>query len=148
MHGVRLNVKLGLPSGVVLGWGDGFDYDHIAVITDIPSVQKTRGKAMQLGMVYALGHAMMVLVLGSAVIFFQLSLPKSVDEIAERLVGITLIVLRVYVFYSFFRAPEGGVPLTRFAMISRSFHWRPLKIGLLLESDIDLPAPPSDNYAV
>ncbi len=146
MPGIPLNLKLALLSAVVLGFRHGFDYDHIAAITDITSVQKTRAKAMQLGMVYALGHAMMVLVLGSTVIFFQLSLPKSVDEIAERLVGITLIVLGVYVFYSFFRAPEGGVPLTRFAMIRRSFDWCRWKIGRLLGSEAELPAHASGDY--
>lgn len=146
MPGIPLNLKLALLSAAVLGFRHGFDYDHIAAITDITSVQKTRARAMQLGMVYALGHAVMVLVLGSAVIFFQLSLPKTIDNIAERLVGITLIVLGVYVLYSFFRPPESGVPLTRFAMIRRSFDWCRWKIGRLLGSETELPAHPSGDY--
>jgi len=146
MPGIPLNLKLALLSAAVLGFRHGFDYDHIAAITDITSVQKTRARAMQLGMVYALGHAVMVLVLGSAVIFFQRSLPKSIDDIAERLVGITLIVLGGYVLYSFFRSPAGGVPLTRFAMIRRSFDWCRWRTRRLLGSEAELPAHPSGDY--
>src|SRR5258708_6935638 len=70
MPGIPLNLKLALLSAAVLGFRHGFDYDHIAAITDITSVQKTRARAMQLGLVYALGDAAMVLGLGAAVIFF------------------------------------------------------------------------------
>ena len=58
---------------------------------------------MRLGLLYALGHAATVAVLGSMVILFQLSLPHGMDRIAERLVGITLLVLGVYVLGSLFR---------------------------------------------
>lgn len=146
MPGIPLNLKLALLSAVVLGFRHGFDYDHIAAITYITSVQRKRSKAMQLGMIYALGHAMMVLVLGSAVIFFQLSLPKSIDDVAERLVGITLIVLGLYVLYAFFRPPAGGVPLTRFALILRSFEWCRWKIGRLLGSEAERPVASAMDY--
>ena len=89
---------------------------------------------------------MMVLALGSAVIFFQLSLPPSIDQIAERMVGITLIVLGAYVFYSFFRPPEGGMPLTRFALIKRSFDWSVWKVRRFLGSKAELPSQPAMDY--
>jgi high-affinity nickel-transport protein len=38
---------------------------------------------MQLGLLYALGHAATVAVLGSVVIFFHLSLPHSIDRILD-----------------------------------------------------------------
>src|SRR5260370_37349125 len=78
MPGIPLNLKLALLSAAVLGFRHGFDYDHIAAITDITSVQNTRMKSMQMGMVYALGHTMMVLVLGSSVNFFNTLQPKIV----------------------------------------------------------------------
>jgi hypothetical protein len=91
------SLQLALLSAAILGFRHGFDYDHIAAITDITSVQTNRWQGMRLGLLYALGHAAMVAVLGSAVIVFQLSLPHGIDRIAERLVGLTLLVLGVYV---------------------------------------------------
>jgi hypothetical protein len=58
---------------------------------------------MRLGLLYAMGHAAMVAALGSAVIVFQLSLPQGIDRIAERLVGLTLLILGVYVLGSLFK---------------------------------------------
>ena len=86
------SLQLALLSAAILGFRHGFDYDHIAAISDITSVQTSRWRGMRLGLLYALGHAAMVAVLGSAVIVFQLSLPQGIDRIAERLVGLTLLV--------------------------------------------------------
>src|SRR6202043_4059849 len=94
------SLQLALLSAAILGFRHGFDYDHIAAISDITSVQSDRSRGMKLGLLYALGHAAMVAVLGSAVIIFQLSLPHSIDRVAERLVGLTLLILGVYVLGS------------------------------------------------
>ncbi len=72
------SLQLALLSAAVLGFRHGFDYDHIAAISDITSVQTSRWRGMRLGLLYALGHAAMVVALGSAVIVFQLSLPHAV----------------------------------------------------------------------
>jgi high-affinity nickel permease len=97
---MALPLNLALLSAGVLGFRHGFDYDHIAAISDITSVQGSAPRAMKLGLLYALGHATTVALLGSVVIFFQLSLPRGADRIAELLVGITLIVLAAYVLAS------------------------------------------------
>ena len=86
-----LNVVL--FSCAVLGFRHGFDYDHIAAITDIAGVQAGPARTMRLGLMYALGHAATVAALGAVVIGFQLALPSGMDRWAERLVGLTLIVL-------------------------------------------------------
>jgi high-affinity nickel permease len=75
----------------------GFDYDHIAAIADISSIQRNTRDAMRFGFLYILGHATTVAGLGAAAILFRLSLPVSVDPWAERLVGFTLVVLGLYV---------------------------------------------------
>jgi high-affinity nickel permease len=51
----------------------GFDYDHIAAISDITSVQQKLPIAMRLGSRYVLGHVTMIALLGEIVILFQLS---------------------------------------------------------------------------
>ena len=57
-----------LISCAVLGFRHGFDYDHIAAISDITSVQTRASTAMRLGLLYALGHATMIALLGGMVV--------------------------------------------------------------------------------
>ena len=57
-------------------------------------------RAIVLGTLYALGHALVVAVLGLAALAFGALLPDWVDPIMSRVVGVTLIVLGVWVFYS------------------------------------------------
>jgi hypothetical protein len=68
-------LDLALLSTAVLGFRHGFDYDHVAAITDITSVELSRSRGMRLGLLYVLGHGSMVAVLGAVVVLFQRSLP-------------------------------------------------------------------------
>ena len=96
-------LELALASCLLLGFRHGFDYDHLAAITDITSVQRGWREGMRLGLLYALGHALTVAILGIGVILLHLSLPQHLDAVGERLVGATLIVLAIYVFLSMWR---------------------------------------------
>ncbi len=97
------------------GFRHGIDWDHIAAITDITSTAGTghapvtggpTGAAragrpvLFLSTMYVLGHAAMVVTLGSAALLAQEILPRWVDPILERVVGATLLLLAVWVFYS------------------------------------------------
>ncbi|MGH9700988.1 MAG: hypothetical protein ACRD52_16225, partial [Candidatus Acidiferrales bacterium] len=84
-------LDLALLSAAVLGFRHGFDYDHIAAISDITSVELEPRRAMRMGLLYVLGHAATVALLGGAVILFQRSLPSRMDGWAERAVGLTLV---------------------------------------------------------
>lgn len=57
-------------------------------------------QAILLGTLYALGHASVVAALGIVALLFGALLPDWVDPIMGRVVGITLIVLGIWVFYS------------------------------------------------
>src|SRR5271163_2536534 len=59
-------LELALLSAGVLGFRHGFDYDHIAAISDITSVEPSRKRAMRMGLLYVIGHASTVAVLGGA----------------------------------------------------------------------------------
>jgi len=115
------SLELALISAAILGFHHGFDYDHIAAITDITSVQKERWRGMRLGLLYAIGHAATVAALGSAVILFQLSLPRGMDRIAERLVGLTLLLLGIYVLGSL--AKGDPAPQSRFHLMAKVLRW-------------------------
>jgi ABC-type nickel/cobalt efflux system permease component RcnA len=111
MQSAPLALDLALVSAGLLGFRHGFDYDHVAAITDITSVQDSTRTAMKTGFMYVLGHAATVAVLGLGVIVFQLSLPAGLDSWMEHLVGVTLLVLGIYVIWtSFFQNQSYDLP--------------------------------------
>jgi high-affinity nickel permease len=136
-------LHVALLSAAILGFRHGFDYDHIAAISDITSVQSDRSRGMKLGLLYALGHAAMVAVLGSAVIIFQLSLPHSVDRVAERLVGLTLLVLGVYVLASLFTG--NPAPRSRFHLMAAAYRWLHWKLKTF-RHDHPVAKPPDGTW--
>ncbi|WP_124849088.1 hypothetical protein [Acidipila sp. EB88] len=123
---------------MLLGFRHGFDYDHLAAITDITSVQRGWRQGMGLGLLYALGHAFTVALLGAAVILLHIPLPAHLDALGERLVGATLIVLAAYVLFTTLRrlpalgssTPGGAhhhVSQSRIALVlsgARYLQWR------------------------
>jgi high-affinity nickel-transport protein len=140
------SLQLALLSAAILGFHHGFDYDHIAAITDITSVQNDRWRGMRLGLFYALGHAATVAALGTAVIVFQLSLPHGMDRIAERLVGLTLLVLGIYVLGSLSKG--NSAPKSRFYLMAKAARWLHWKLKNYWH-DHEHPAPEdkSSNYS-
>ena len=151
-----------LVTGLVLGFRHGFDWDHIAAITDITSTTATaeageeahaashdlhphvhahggktevavhgrratepapartggllgrerlvreEGRAVILGTLYALGHAVVVLALGLVALQFGALLPDWVDPLMGRVVGLTLLFLGVWVFVSLYSYVRHG----------------------------------------
>jgi len=165
--GVGLEV---LVTGLLLGIRHGFDWDHIAAITDITSTSATtdagardhhreheaaphdhdhggpseahahetlpspapaaaiaavgrrtaligeQRHAIALGTLYALGHATVVGVLGLAALAFGALLPDWIDPIMSRVVGLTLLLLGLWVFVSLYQYARHG---TAFRLRSR-----------------------------
>jgi high-affinity nickel-transport protein len=164
-----------LGTGLVLGIRHGFDWDHIAAITDITStsatadagteahhrqhqlvghvhehghggeaelrahdagpgaatasiaVGRSRGltrravveeqrHAIALGTLYALGHAVVVAILGIAAIQLGARLPDWIDPIMGQVVGLTLLLLGIWVFISLYQYARYG---TEFRLRSR-----------------------------
>ena len=97
----------------MLGLRHGFDYDHLAAISDITAVQRNWMSGLRLGVTYALGHAFMVAALGIAVLEMHIGLPDRLDHWTERLIGVTLIVLGIGVVAGILRKQEHGHPHNR-----------------------------------
>jgi hypothetical protein len=129
------NLRLALLSAAVLGFRHGLDYDHIAAITDISSVQAKARDAMRFGLLYVAGHATTVAVLGALAVVFRLSLPAASDRWAERLVGLTLLTLGIYVLGTFFRTSSAHStthshgPRTRITLLVNSMLWIYWRLG-------------------
>ena len=92
-----------LVTAFLFGFRHGIDWDHIAAITDITGSQDDRSQAFAFGTLYALGHALVVLVIGVAAIVLGERLPPGIDDVMQRIVGATLVVLGVFVFTSLIR---------------------------------------------
>jgi hypothetical protein len=149
--GGTMTLLLGMAA---LGFRHGFDWDHIAAITDItstttashtdvdvsPSAAVTphgheghavarhehphldgpalhrilesrfaheQRHAVGLASLYALGHAAVVVVLGVLALLVGAILPEWVDPILERVVGVTLVLLGIWVFVSIVQFARG-----------------------------------------
>jgi high-affinity nickel-transport protein len=86
-----------------------------------PALDRSRTLAEQrhaiaLGTLYALGHGVVVAVLGLTAIAFGAILPEWIDPIMGRVVGLTLLALGAWVFFSLYQYARHG---TEFRLRSR-----------------------------
>jgi high-affinity nickel-transport protein len=120
----------------------GFDWDHIAAISDITSSQETTRRSMVFSTLYALGHGAVVFALGVVAIVAGDYLPDSVDAAMERVVGVTLLVLGAYVIYSLIRHGRDFRMRSRwmlmFSGVARTAQWlRRHRPGAVVEVEHD-----------
>ncbi|MEM8708984.1 MAG: hypothetical protein AAGE98_21160, partial [Actinomycetota bacterium] len=86
-----------------LGLRHGIDWDHIAAISDLTGSSESRKHGWWLSMWYAVGHGIAVFVLGVGVIALSATIPEGLDTWMGRVVGLTLIVLGVWLIVDLFR---------------------------------------------
>ena len=118
-----MTLATALVSCTALGFQHGIDWDHVAAISDVTSVQPTPREATRCGFLYAVGHAATVGILGLAVMTLRHSLPGILSMWMQRFVGLTLILLGAYVFGALF---SGRRPLSRGQAVLAIFeglHW-------------------------
>jgi high-affinity nickel-transport protein len=65
-------------------------------------------EAIRLGTLYALGHGLVVIVLGVIALAFGALLPDWLDPLMGRVVGFTLVALGLWVMYSIYRYARAG----------------------------------------
>jgi high-affinity nickel-transport protein len=109
------------------GFRHGIDWDHLAAISDITSSQDDRRRSILFGTLYVVGHAIVVLMIGTVAILLGQELPPSVDAAMGRIVGVTLLILGVYVFVSLIRHGREFRMRSRWMLIFagiRSLWWR------------------------
>jgi high-affinity nickel-transport protein len=82
---------------------------------------------------YAAGHAVVVFLIGIAAIVAGESIPDSIDSAMGRVVGVTLIVLGVYVVYSLIRYREDFRMRSRWMLMfaggRRLYRWVRARLG-------------------
>lgn len=99
-----------LISALLLGLRHGFDWDHLAAIGDISATQEKPKRGIALSSLYAGGHAVVVLAIGTVAVVSGRNLPNWIDEAMGVVVGWTLILLGLYVGYTLVRH-RGQVPM-------------------------------------
>ena len=123
-----------LFSALAFGFRHGIDWDHIAAITDITSSQEERRQSIVYGTLYALGHALVVFTLGMLAILIGEKLPAGVDKVMTRVVGVTLLILGVYVFASLIKHGRNFRMRSRWMLIFQSVRngarWAKRKIAV------------------
>jgi high-affinity nickel-transport protein len=141
-------ITLALASCALLGLRHGFDYDHLAAISDITAVQHTWRQGMRLGLIYALGHAFTVVALGAAVIMLHLPLPARLDAWTERLIGVTLIVLAVLVIGNIYqRRHSHGRMESRIALLVSAWRQLTWRVQRKFQPAAPQPEPFRWNYS-
>ena len=100
------------------------------------TVSKSHVSSFWLGSLYALGHGLVVTVLGLLAILASEFLPDWVDPIMERVVGVTLIFLSLYLFFSIYQYfRKGGEFRIRsrwmlvFAGVGNAWNWIQSRLG-------------------
>jgi high-affinity nickel-transport protein len=99
-------------------------------------------RALLLGSLYALGHASVVVVLGLLALSFGAVLPDWVDPIMGRVVGVTLLLLGVWVFISLYQYARHGLPFrlrSRWMLVFDSvrYAWRRFQARLHGHEHVD-----------
>jgi high-affinity nickel-transport protein len=92
-------------------------------------------RALILGTLYALGHALVVAILGTLALLFGTVLPDWVDPIMGRVVGVTLVLLGTWVFVSLYQYVRHGRAFrlrSRWMLVFDTFRygWRRLQARL------------------
>jgi hypothetical protein len=81
--------------GFFLGMRHATDPDHVVAVTTIVSRERTLLHAALIGVLWGVGHTVTILVVGSAIILFKLTISARLGLSMELSVGVMLILLGV-----------------------------------------------------
>lgn len=94
--------------GFFLGMRHATDPDHVIAVSTIVSRQRNIGRSALIGAFWGVGHTLTILLVGAAIILFNLVIPPRIGLGMELSVGVMLIILGLMNVVSFFRSI--GVP--------------------------------------
>jgi ABC-type nickel/cobalt efflux system permease component RcnA len=84
-----------LAIGFFLGMRHATDPDHVIAVSTIVSRERSLSKAALIGALWGLGHTITIVLVGAAIILFNLVIPPRVGLTMEFAVGLMLILLGV-----------------------------------------------------
>lgn len=81
--------------GFVLGMRHATDPDHVVAVSTIVSRERSLSKAALVGALWGVGHTITIVLVGAAIILFNVVIPPRVGLTMEFAVGLMLVVLGV-----------------------------------------------------
>jgi|SRR5579863_8710226 len=90
-----MNLLTVIGVGFLLGIRHATDPDHVIAVTTIVSRQRSIRQAGLIGILWGVGHTITILLVGAALILFNLVIPPRVGLTMELAVGLMLILLGV-----------------------------------------------------
>ena len=84
-----------LTIGFLLGVRHATDPDHVIAVSTIVSRERSLHKAAQIGALWGVGHTITIVLVGAAIILFNLVIPPRAGLTMELAVGLMLILLGI-----------------------------------------------------
>jgi hypothetical protein len=85
-----------LAIGFFLGMRHATDPDHVIAVSTIVSRERSLSKAALIGALWGLGHTITIVLVGAAIILFNVVIPARVGLTMEFAVGLMLILLGIF----------------------------------------------------
>lgn len=82
-----------MTSGFLLGLQHSLDPDHIAAVSTLVSANKSLKRSAITGAAWGIGHTAILLFVGSALMLLKVTIPATVSQMLECLVGVMLLYL-------------------------------------------------------
>ena len=95
MTGIAPSVVSFLFLGFLLGMRHATDADHVVAIATIVSRERSLGASALIGATWGIGHTVMIMAVGAAIIVFGVVIPPRLGLSMELAVGIMLVLLGV-----------------------------------------------------
>ena len=92
-----------LSLGFLLGLKHALDADHVAAILTIATENRTFWRSSLIGFCWGVGHTVILLVVGTAVLLFKLTIPSAWAKLFEVAVGVMLVGLGLSVAIALWR---------------------------------------------
>jgi high-affinity nickel permease len=92
-----------LSLGFLLGLKHALDADHVAAILTIATENRTFWRSSLIGFCWGAGHTVILLVVGTAVLFFKVTIPSGWAKLFEVAVGVMLVALGLSVAFALWR---------------------------------------------
>ena len=122
--------------GFFLGMRHATDPDHVVAVTTIVSRERRVDRASGIGMLWGLGHTVTILLVGGAILLFDVVIPPRVGLSMEFSVAVMLVLLGVL---SLVHRVDGHRDITNWTPETKGERWflvhrrslRPLAIGVV-----------------
>jgi len=92
-----------LSLGFLLGVKHALDADHVAAILTIATENRTFWRSSLIGFCWGVGHTVILLVVGTAVLLFKFTIPSAWAKLVEVAVGVMLVGLGLSVAFALWR---------------------------------------------